>query len=116
MNKLDTSINGHQFEMSLENNETARAFDGLLPLDLEMQELNGNEKYYFLADPLPSDPKSIGTIEAGDVMLYQDNCIVVFYESHLTSYKYTPIGKIDDTEGLIEALGEGSAQVEFRAI
>ena len=114
MTEIEIVINGQGFTASLEDNETSRAFLKLLPLDLDMQELNGNEKYYFLSEPLPSNPQSISTIEAGDVMLYQDDCIVIFYETHSTSYKYTRIGKIEETTALAEAVGKGAVTVDFK--
>lgn len=114
MTEMEIAINGQSFTASLEDNETSRAFLKLLPLDLDMQELNGNEKYFFLPEPLPANPTSISAIEAGDVMLYQDDCIVIFYESHSTSYKYTRIGKIEDARGLAEAVGKGFAKVDFK--
>ena len=113
MTEIKIIINGQSFTASLEDNETSRAFLKLLPLNVDMQELNGNEKYFLLYDPLPSSPTLIGTIEAGDVMLYQDDCIVIFYETHSTSYRYTRIGRIDDTTGLAEAACNGSVAVEF---
>lgn len=54
-----------------------------------------------------------GTIEAGDVMLYQNNCIVVFYKTHPTNYSYTRIGKIADTGGLAETVGTGNVEMSF---
>ena len=114
MDRIDIDINGRSFEAELADNEASRAFSMLLPLQLDMQELNGNEKYCRLSSPLPSDPTSFATIEAGDVMLFQNDNIVIFYETHPTSYKYTRIGKIHDVKGLTDALGKGSVQVDFR--
>ena len=53
------------------------------------------------------------TINKGDVMLYQDNCLVIFYKSFSSSYSYTKIGHIKDTSELEQALGEGSVKVGF---
>ena len=41
-------INGRDFAIILENNVTAKAFVKRLPLTLNMNELNGNEKYHHL--------------------------------------------------------------------
>jgi len=101
------------FEAETADNDTARAFLELLPSELEMSELNGNEKYAYLDQELPSASANPGTIEAGDLMLYGDNCIVLFYETFPTSYSYTRIGKIRDTAGLKEALGTGSVHVSL---
>ena len=46
-------------------------------------------------------------------MLYGNSCVVVFYETFTTSYSYTPIGRIDNADGLKAALGSGSVVVEF---
>lgn len=106
-------IGGERFAIDLADNETASAFARLLPLEANMSELNGNEKYIYLNDALPSQPANPGTIEAGDVMLYGDSCLVVFYKSHPTSYAYTRIGKINDTASLAEAVGSGSVEMSF---
>ncbi len=53
-------------------------------------------------------------IKTGDIMLYGNSCLVLFYESFSTSYGYTSIGHIDDPAGLAAALGSGSVQMTFR--
>ena len=112
---VTATLNGKDFDIELANNDTARAFAGMLPLSGTMSELNGNEKYLRVSDSLPSNPTNPGTIEAGDVMLYQDDCIVVFYETHPSSYTYTRIGKITDATSLAAAVGTGSVQATFAA-
>lgn len=107
------NVNGVGFTLNYADNETAKAFRELLPASMEMTELNGNEKYLELSTALPSDPEPVGHIECGDVMLYQDNCVVVFYDSFDTTYSYTRIGKIENPQGLKEALGTGNPLVYF---
>ena len=85
----------------------------MLTLTLSMSELNGNEKYHYLGESLPAAAQSVGRIEAGDVMLYGSSCVVIFYESFTTSYRYTRLGKIEDAEGLQAAVGTGSVTVTF---
>jgi len=41
-----------------------------------------------------------GTIRTGDILLYGDNTVVVFYETFQSSYRYTPIGRISNPDGL----------------
>ena len=107
------SIGGHVFTARLEDNVTARAFAGLLPMTLDMSELNGNEKYHYLDGSLPSAPGRVGRINAGDLMLYGDDCVVLFYKSFSTQYSYTRIGHINDISGLESVVGSGSVQVRF---
>ena len=107
------TIGGTVFNAELANNATAQAFDTLLPTTLSMTELNGNEKYKYLDTTLPTNPSCPGTIHAGDILLYGNNCVVVFYKTFNTSYSYTKIGKITDTTGLEAAVGAGGVEVQF---
>lgn len=78
-----------------------------------MGELNGNEYFAYLDDTLPAAAEDVGRIESGDVMLYGDDCLVVFYESFDTSYRYTRIGKIEDPS-VLEELARDSISALWR--
>ena len=106
-------INGQTFLATLYDNETASALKAKLPLTLNMSELNGNEKYNYLPFSLPTDASNPGQIRAGDLMLYGSDCLVLFYESFPTSYRYTPIGRVNDPSGLADAVGDGGVQVNL---
>ena len=93
-------IDDSEYTINLENNETVKRFINMLPQELEMQELNGNEKYVYLDYSLPTNPVNPKHISAGDVMLFGDNCLVIFYESFDTNYSYTRMGHIDDLPDL----------------
>ena len=110
---IEITVNGHTFSAELYDNDTAKAFKERLPLTLDMSELNGNEKYCYLSDSLPTNSSRPSGIHTGDIMLYGSDCLVIFYESFSTSYSYTPIGKISDPDELAAALGSGSVQVAF---
>ena len=114
MQKLIIEVGDKTFTAALYDSETVTAFTEMLPLTLNMSELNGNEKYYYLDDSLPTDSKRPSGIKEGDIMLYGSSCLVLFYESFSTSYSYTPIGHIDDPSGLAKALGKKSVEVTFR--
>lgn len=93
-------INNNQYVIKLENNDTVSKLVSLLPLELTMNELNGNEKYVYLEENLPTNSSNPKHINAGDVMLYGSNCLVIFYKSFDTSYSYTRIGHIDNLPNL----------------
>lgn len=104
-----------RFPVILEDNPTATAFAQLLPATFDMTELNGNEKLVRLPHNLPSKPMLPGTIRTGDILLYGDNTVVVFYETFQSSYRYTRIGRISNPDGLAKALGRGNPRVSFAA-
>ena len=111
--KINLVINGKKFSATLEDNETARELFSRLPLTIEMEDLNGNEKYYYLDESLPTDATNVGRIEKGDIMLFGNDCLVVFYKSFDTPYAYTRIGKIEDVNHLEEQFGQGSVKITF---
>lgn len=105
------SVGESRFAAKVEDTETGRAFLAKLPLTLSMTELNGNEKYAYGVS-LPTAAQYYSKIEAGDLMLYGSNCLVLFYGS-AGGYSYTRIGKLVSTVGLAAAVGSGSAVVTF---
>jgi hypothetical protein len=78
-----------------------------------MTELNGNEKYFDFSSPLPTNASVGGAIKAGDLTLYGNNVLVLFYKSFTTTYSYTRLGYVDNPTGLAEALGAGNVVVKF---
>lgn len=103
-------IGGRTFTATLEDNEAARAFRDMLPLTLDFSDYGGFEKVAGLPRRLSSHDRQMRT-SAGDIVLYSSNQIVVFYGSN--SWSYTKLGRIDDVEGLTEALGRGNVEITF---
>ena len=101
------------FAATLYDNATAAAFKSLLPMTVNMVELNGNEKYFDLPGNLPISASNPRTIQSGDLMIYGSNTLVLFYKAFPTSYSYTRLGRINDTEGLAAAVGSGNVTVTY---
>jgi hypothetical protein len=78
-----------------------------------MTELNGNEKYFRFSVNLPTNASNPGSIQTGDLMIYGQNTLVLFYKTFPTSYSYTRLGRINDTAGLAAALGSGDVTVTY---
>ena len=114
MPKLQISVGDRTFSATLYENETTQALLDMLPASFAMSELGGNEKYVYLPEKLPTAASQPGQIQAGDLMLYGDDCLVLFYESFPTSYSYTSLGQIDDPSGLAQAVGTGEVTVSFQ--
>jgi hypothetical protein len=113
--KVKIKIGSNTFTATFSNNATATAFKAMLPMTINMSELNGNEKYFNLPENLPTNASNPGTIQTGDLMMYGSNTLVLFYKAFSTSYSYTRLGVIDNPSGLAAVLGSGNIAVTFEA-
>jgi hypothetical protein len=111
--QMKIRIGSKNFSAVLDDNATAAAFKALLPMTVEMTELNGNEKYARLSGNLPTKDANPRTIHAGDLMIYGSKTLVLFYKTFPTSYEYTRLGRVKDTAGLAEAVGSAAVTVTF---
>ena len=111
---IKLNISQQEYTAVLEDNPAVRQLMSKLPLTLEMEELNGNEKYYQFAESFPAADEDIGQIHAGDIMLVAGHYVVIFYKDFPSQYRYTRLGHIDNPQGLAEALGPGKAVVSFQ--
>lgn len=95
----------HQLTLDLEISGTSLDLQALLPLQLELVDLNRNEKYADLPEELSGQAKRVRQINAGDVMIFAGNCLVIFYESFSTPYAYVRLGSIREKEQLADLIG-----------
>ncbi|WP_416397389.1 cyclophilin-like fold protein [Allohahella sp. A8] len=107
------TIGERRFAVTLADTEAANEFAAMLPLSIEMPDLNNNEKHAELAKSLPTNASRPGTIRNGDLMLYGSRTLVLFYLTFESSYSYTRIGRVEDPSDLAQALGTGTARITF---
>ena len=101
------------FSATLEENEAVASFVEMMrenPVSIQMSDYSGFEKVGSLGTSLPAS-NSQTTTHAGDIVLYNENQIVIFYGSN--SWSYTRLGHVDDLTGWEEALGSGDVTVTF---
>lgn len=111
--KMNVQIGEEIFTASLLDNEAVDALVEMMkeaPVVIQMSDYAGFEKVGSLGTSLPTS-NSQTTTQAGDIVLYQGNQIVIFYGSN--SWSYTRLGHIDDFTGWEEALGSGDVTVIF---
>jgi hypothetical protein len=107
------TVRNNRFSITLADTEAAREFAAMLPLSIDMPDLNGNEKHAKLPKSLSTNTILPGMIRNGDIMLYGSQTLVVFYLSFPSPYPYTRLGRVDEASGLDKALGGGAAKIEF---
>lgn len=107
------TIEDMTFAATFEDNSGAEALKTLLeagPVTIDMNDYGGFEKVGALGQSLPTSNAQT-TTQAGDIVLYQGDQIVMFYGSN--SWSYTRLGKVDDLTGWADALGSGAISATF---
>lgn len=62
---------------------------------------------------MPTDSINVSAINSGDIMLYQSDCVVLFYKSFSTMYSYTKIGYVENPSELADAAGKDNITILF---
>lgn len=110
---LKITIANREFKATLNDSEAAKQFVTFLPMEVRMNEHNGNEKYYNLPNSISGRAINPGKVKSGELKIWASDTLVLFYAPSHTSYYYISIGQIDDTSGLNEALGSGSVNIKY---
>ena len=109
--KLYVQVGDRTFAATWEDNEATAALREKLaqgPVTLVLQDYAGFEKVGPLGEPVATSNRQTAA-QAGDIVLYQGDQIVVFYGSN--TWSYTPLAHVDDLAGWTEALGNGDVTV-----
>jgi hypothetical protein len=109
------AVGERRIAATLADNAAARAFAAMLPVTLDMPDLNANEKHVRLPKALPANASRPGTLRNGDLMLYGTDTLVLFYVTFDSPYSYTRLGRVDDPSGLAEVLGRANVRITFAA-
>ena len=113
--QIKISVSGKTLPVNIENNDATKALVAALlenAITYEASDYGGFEKVGPLGRSLPASDTQI-TTQAGDVILYSGNQIVLFYGSN--TWSYTRLGKIqydslDELKSFLKA-GEGNISV-----
>ena len=110
---LQMTIGGIPVEVEWEDNESVETLQQLCreePLAIQMSMYGGFEQVGSIGQSMPRNDSQT-TTQAGDIVLYSGDQIVIFYGSN--SWAYTRLGHITDKtdEELAELLGSGDVTI-----
>ena len=96
-------INGTEVSVVWEDNASVEALRAMLPLTIQMSMYGGFEQVGPIGASLPRNDEQT-TTDAGDIVLYSGNQIVIFYGSN--TWAYTQLGHVklpsEEMAGLLE--------------
>jgi len=105
-------INAEKVGVLWEDNESVKALNGMLPIEIEMKMYGDFEQVGSIGKKLPRNDVQM-TTKSGDIVLYAGDQLVVFYGSN--SWAYTKLGKIDLNEDkLKDLLGNGDVKIALK--
>ena len=109
------AINGKKVSVEWEDNESVEALMDLVskePLSIKMSMYGGFEQVGSIGTSLPRNDVQT-TTEAGDIVLYSGDQIVIFYGSN--SWAYTRLGRITDKneDELAKMLGKEDVTISI---
>ena len=105
-------INAEEVSVLWEDNESVKALNELLPIEIEMKMYGDFEQVGSIGKKLPRNDVQM-TTKSGDIVLYAGDQLVVFYGSN--SWAYTKLGKIDLNEDkLKDLLGNGDVKIALK--
>lgn len=111
--KIKLEINNYELTATLVDNSSTQALIEKLKesdITINMNDYGNMEKVGQLDFSLPGNDQNI-TTESGDLILYQGNNFVIYYDNN--NWSLTKLGKIDniDKQQLKNILGSGSVVV-----
>ncbi|MCM1228079.1 MAG: cyclophilin-like fold protein [Clostridium sp.] len=111
--KMNITVGNTTLTAEMCDNSSAKALREMLEkgdVTIDMHDYANFEKVGSLGKSLPRNDEQI-TTEAGDLILYQGNSFVIYYDTN--SWNFTRLGKIQNAtkEDLLKILGEGDVTV-----
>ena len=108
---IQLSIDGTQVPVTWEENASVDELKTLLPLTVKMSMYGGFEQVGPVGRSIVSNDEQI-TTEAGDIVLYAGDRIVIFYG--FNSWAYTKLGHIDQAQEEMEKLlGQEDVEIQL---
>lgn len=115
--KIKISVSGKVLTATLVDNETARDFVSLLPLNLSLNDLFGREKFGNLPKALSEKGPRTHAYEAGDIAYWSPaHDVAIYYRQDsesIPSPGIIPIGKIDAGTEVFNVPGSVRVTIEL---
>lgn len=108
---VEINVNNTNFLVNMDNTPTGKALMARLP-STSMRlptsyDQDGVLKYYDMPMNIVSNPEKITNVSTGDLLMDGNDRLILYYQDAEINGEYTKVGKIENSDGLAEALGDG---------
>lgn len=112
--KAKMSVQGNEYDITLNDSKAAKDFFNLFPLRLTLTDFNHTEKVANLPQKLDTTDSPSGTnAEIGDINYYKPwGNLCIFYKKFGHSQGLVNLGEIDNSSILLASFGD-SFDIEF---
>lgn len=93
---IKINVAGTIYTAVSESTKAAENFLTQLPLDIEMTDLNENEKRGYTYFKMATEARKLGKIEIGDILISGDSYIIIATKTFKSNQKYTKLGHIQN--------------------
>ena len=111
---VSLQVGTNVFSVELAKTDAAEQLRQRFPLTLTMDKHYVTDRHADLDFNLPTSRIPAGIVEIGDFYLLQPNRLILSLHFSQQAGFLTPIGKVEDIDGFVEAIGEGSVEMTFR--
>ncbi len=111
---VSLQVGTNVFSVELAKTDAANQLRQRFPLTLTMDKHYVVDRHVDLDFNLPTISIPAGTVEIGEFFLLQPNRLILSLHLSQRAGFMTPIGKVENIDGFVEAIGEGSVEMTFR--
>ena len=111
---VSLQVGTNTFSVELAKTDAANQFRQRFPLTLSLDKYYVTDRYVDLDFELPTSRIRAGIVDIGEFFLLRPNRLVLSLRSTEQAGFLTPIGKVENVDGFVEAIGEGSVEMTFR--
>lgn len=107
--KIKVKVYDEEYDFVLEDNEAAREFVSMFPLEYDLEVENYRRMTVELDKTLPTDDMEYYFVSRGDVLLKDGKDLVILYDGYCEDGTYTKIGHIND----FPRIEKGKVNIKF---
>ena len=107
--KIKVQVYDYEYDFVLEDNEAAKEFVSMFPLEYELEVENFRRMNVDLDKELPTDDLEYYFVNRGDVLLKEGKKLVILYDGYCEDGTYTKIGHIND----FPRINDGKVTIKF---